>query len=428
MATETNTCQRELEIEIPVETVERETERVTRAFARQARLPGFRPGKAPAELVRRRYWDDIKSEVLHHLIPESLDNAFKEKNLAPVGDPAIAELSFEPTKPLRFKATFEVMPEIRLGDYKGLEVEPARIELTDEDLERELEGLRQRAATFEEVADRPAADGDTVVAGLIGVVTEPKEKREPLLLEDVPVEVGGEGTLAAFTEGLGGARAGEERKFSVPYPADYPEANLAGRTVAFTARVKSIKRRVLPALDDAFAQRVSEAKTLEELKTKLREGLERARAARERQLTERRLLEALLARHDFPVPEALIERQLDQRLERQVRALLAQGIDPRRAPVDWGRLRREQRPGAREDVQLSLLLDHIAQAEKIEVTEEEVTRELERLAGEAGQSSEAVRARLTKEGGLGRIKSAVRSEKVIELLRSHARFTAPNRG
>jgi len=428
VATETNTCQRELEIEIPAETVERETERVTREFARQARLPGFRPGKAPAELVRRRYWDDIKSEVLHHLIPASLENAFKERELAPVGDPAIAELTFEPAKPLRFKATFEVLPEIRLGDYKGLEVEPARVELTDEDLERELEGLRQRAGTYEPVADRAAADGDTVVAAFLGVVIQPKEKRDPITLDDVHVEVAGEGTLSAFSDGLRGTRPGEERQFSVAYPADYPEADLAGRTVAFTARVKEIKQRKLPALDDAFAQRVSDTKTLEELKAKLREGLEQARAARERQLGERRLLEALLARHDFPVPEALVERQLDARLERQVRALLAQGIDPRRAPMDWGRLRREQRPGATQDVQLSLLLERIAQAEKLEATEEEISRELERLAGEAGQSGEAVRARLTKEGGLGRIKSAVRSEKVIEFLRSHARFTAPNRG
>jgi len=428
VAAETNTCQRELEIEIPAETVERETERVTREFARQARLPGFRPGKAPAELVRRRFWDDIKSEVLHHLIPASLENAFKEQNLAPVGDPSIAELTFEPAKPLRYKATFEVLPEIRLGEYKGLEVEPARIELTEEDLGRELEALRQRAATFEAVTDRASQDGDTVVASLLGVVTQPAEKRDPITLEDVHVEVAGEGTLAAFSDGLRGARAGEERQFSVAYPADYPEANLAGRTVAFTAHVKELKRRVLPELNDAFAEQVSDVKTLADLKAKLREGLERARGERERQLTERRLLEALLARHDFPVPEALVERQLDQRLERQARTLLAQGIDPRRVPVDWGRLRREQRAGAAQDVKLRLLVERIAQAEKLEAAEEDIARELERLACEAGQNPQTLRARLTKEGGLGRIESAVRSEKVIEFLRSHARFTAPNRG
>jgi len=425
---ETTTCQRELEIEIPAETVERETERVTRDFARQARLPGFRPGKAPAALVRQRFWDDIRSEVLHHLIPESLQNAIKEKNLSPVGDPSIADLRFEPQQPLRFKATFEVLPEIRLNEYKGLEVEPARVELTEEDLERELEALRQRAATYEEVNDRAAGDGDTVVASLVGVVTEPKEKRDPIRLEEVSVEIAGEGTLGAFSEGLRGARPGEERQFSVPYPADYPEANLAGRTVAFTAEVKSLKRRIAPALDDAFAQKVSEAKTLDELKTKLRERLEQARAQRERELTEGRLLEALLVRHDFPVPEALIERQLDARLERQVRGFLAQGIDPRRLQVDWGKLRREQRPSATRDVRLGLLLDRIAAAEKLEPAEEEINQEVERLAAQSGQEPAALRARLTKEGGLGRIASAVRSEKVIELLRSHARFTAPSRG
>lgn len=428
MATEANSCVRELEIEIPAEAVERETARVTREFARHAHLPGFRPGKAPAELVRRHFWGDIRSEVLHVLIPSSLENAFRERNLAPVADPSIAELNFEPQKPLRFKATFEILPEIQLGDYKGLEAEPARIQWTEEDLERELEALRERAAVFEAVEDRPSEEGDTVVASLLGVITEPKEKREPLRLEDVQVQVGAESTLEAFSHGLGGTRAGEERQFSVAYPENYPEAGLAGRTVAFTARVKAVRRKKLPGLDDAFASQVSDAKTLEELKAKLRERLEQARAQREKELTRQRLLEALLARHDFPVPEALVDRQLDARLERQVRGLLAQGIDPRRVEVDWAKLRREQRPAAVREVQLGLLLERIAQAENLQPTEEEISQEIERLARDTRQTPDALRAHLTKEGTLGRISSAVRSEKVVEFLLSHARFSAPDRG
>ncbi len=427
MTAETTTCVRELEIEIPAETVQRETQRVTREFARLARLPGFRPGKAPAELVRRRFWSDIKGEVLHSLIPSSLENAFRERNLSPVANPSIAELDFAPERPLRYKATFEVLPEIQLNQYKGLEVEPARVELTQEDLDRELEALRQRAATYDPVEDRPAEEGDTVVASLVGVVTEPKEKREPLVLEDVRVQLGEEGTLAEFTDGLRGARPGEERPFTVSYPENYPEPTLAGRTVAFTARVKSVERKKLPELDDEFAQKAGDFKTLADLKDKLRQQLEQARQSREKDLTRQRLLEALLAKHDFPVPEALVDKQLDVYLERQVRTLLAQGVDPRRVDLDWARLRREQRPQAARDVRLGLLLERIAEAENLQASEEELNREMERLARESGQNPEAVRARLTKEGNLSRMASAIRSEKVVGFLLSQARLGAASR-
>ncbi len=428
MPTEAETCQRELTVEIPADQVERETSRVTREFTRMARLPGFRPGKAPAELVRRRFWEDIKGEVVRSLVPSSLETAFRERNLSPVGEPAIAELSFETAQPLRYKATFEILPEIDLRDYKDLEVEPACIKLTDEDLDRELESLRERAATYEPVEDRPAQDGDTVLASLIGVVTKPEERRDPIRLNDVGVHLGGENTLSAFNDAFRGARAGEERQFSVSYPDDYHRADLAGRTVAFTGRVSGVKRKLLPALDDAFAQQVSDAKTLEELKAKLREHLEAARTHREKELTRQRLLDALLARHDFPVPEVLVERQMDARLRRQLQSLVAQGIDPQGVEVDWRRVWRSGREAAVRETQVALLLERIAQAESIEATEADLDRALEEQARPRNLTAEALRARLTKEGELARIKSAIRSEKAVEFLLTHARLEAPGRG
>jgi trigger factor len=428
MTLDTSTCQRELEIEIPAEVVEKETQRVTREFARLARIPGFRPGKAPAELVRRRFWDDIKSEVLHSLIPSSLQNAFREGNLNPVGNPSIAELQFEPAKPLRFKASFEVLPEFTLGEFKGLSVEAAKIEVTDQDVEQELERLREQAATYVPVEDRPAEDGDTVVASLVGVVTNAKEKREPLVLDEVEVHLGEEGTVEAFSQGLRGVRAEEERQFNAPYPDGYPDARLAGQTVAFTARVKAVRRKQLPALDDEFAQQVGNYKTVEELTQKLRQDLQQAAARQEKELTQQRLLDELLSRHEFPLPEALVQHQIDMRLERRVRALVAQGIDPQQVQVDWAKVRRDQREGAIRDLKLGLLLERIAKVENLQSTEEEVASEIERLAQSSNQTPEAVRARLTKEQGLDRIESAIRSEKVIEFLHSQARIAAPGRG
>ncbi len=428
MTPDTNTCQRELEIEIPAEVVEKETQRVTREFTRLARIPGFRPGKAPAELVRRRFWDDIKSEVLHSLIPSSLQDAFREGNLNPVGNPSIAELQFEPAKPLRFKASFEVLPEFTLGEFKGLSVEAAKVEVTDQDVEQELERLREQAATYVPVEDRPAEDGDTVVASLVGVVTNAKEKREPLVLDEVEVHLGEEGTMEAFSQGLQGVRAEEERQFNAPYPDGYPDARLAGQTVAFTARVKAVRRKQLPALDDEFAQQVGNYKTVQELTQKLRQDMQQAAARQEKELTQQRLLDELLSRHEFPLPEALVQHQIDMRLERRVRALVAQGIDPQQVQVDWAKVRRDQREGAIRDLKLGLLLERIAKVENLQSTEEEVASEIERLAQSSNQTPEAVRARLTKEQGLDRIESAIRSEKVIEFLHSQARIAAPGRG
>jgi len=428
MATETKSCVRELEVEIPADVVERETERVTKQLARVAQLPGFRPGKVPPQIVRRRFWEDIRGEVLHKLVPSYLETAVRENKLTVVGEPEIRDLEFEPEKPLRFRASFEVLPEFELKDYKGLEVEPAHIELTDEDLKHELEALREQAATYEPVEGRGADDGDTVLAKLTGVVTNPKEEREPIVLEQAVVNVGEENTLPAFSDGVRGGSVGDQRQFSVTYPEDYRETKLAGRTVAFTAEIKKISRKKLPELNDEFAQQAGEFASLEELRAKLRERLEAAREAREKELTSQRLLEALVTMHDFPVPDALIERHLDTRLERRVRGLMAQGLDPRRMDVDWQRLRESGRDAAAQEARLYLLLDRIASAENIAASDEELSAEIGRMAAGSRQTPEALRARLTKEGRLDSLRGAIRSEKVVDFLLSHARLTAPGRG
>ncbi|MFB3095584.1 MAG: trigger factor, partial [Candidatus Acidiferrales bacterium] len=313
-------------------------------------------------------------------------------------------------------------------EFKGLSVEAAKVEVTDQDVERELERLREQAATYVPVEDRPAEDGDTVVASLVGVVTNAKEKREPLVLDEVEVHLGEEGTVEAFSQGLRGVRAEEERQFNAPYPDGYPDARLAGLTVAFTARVKAVRRKQLPALDDEFAQQVGNYKTVQELTQKLRQDMQQAAARQEKELTQQRLLDELLSRHEFPLPEALVQHQIDMRLERRVRALVAQGIDPQQVQVDWAKVRRDQREGAIRDLKLGLLLERIAKVENLQSTEEEVASEIERLAQNSNQTPEAVRARLTKEQGLDRIESAIRSEKVIEFLHSQARIAAPGRG
>lgn len=421
---EANTCLRELEIEIPAEVVQRKMESVAREFSRMARIPGFRPGKAPVSLIRRRFAEDIKSEVVQSLVPEYFASAVERASLKPLGQPAIEELIFEEDKPLKFKARFEVLPEIQLGEYKGLEVEEPAIAITDADVDKALAELRERAATYVVIEGRPLEHGDHAVLSVAGTEVKPEVKRDAVHAEDILCHVGGEHTLREFTENLLGARVGEERRFEVTYAEDYSDRELAGKTIAYAVEVRGIKQKQLPKLNDEFAKDLAEFATLVELRAKVRKDMEGEADRRRKQATRDRLVNILLERHDFPVPEALVAHQMNQRLERGVRTLMSQGVDPRGLDVDWAKVRSQQREAAIREVKAGLLLDHVANAEKIEVADVEVERAIAEIAASAGQSTEAVRARLTREGGLGRIESRLRSEKTLDFIYSNARVKA----
>jgi trigger factor len=412
------TCQRELDLEIPAEEVQKAVERVAKEFARVAKVPGFRPGKAPVTLIRRRFAADIKSEVLQSLVPEQIERAVTEKNMVPVTQPQVDKIDFSETGPVKFRATFEVLPEFELGQYKDLEVEIDDLKIEDADVDKALEELRDRAATFVPVEGRPIADGDYAQLKLMGI---PSGGGEPLEAESVLCHVGGEETMDAFNEHLRGASAGEHKNFDVAYPADYPDPKLQGKTYAYAVEILGIKEKKRPELSDEFAKDVSDAKTIDELRAKIRENLEAARTQRQNEQTRDNLLGTIVKAHDFPVPQALVEHQMDSRLERTVRSLAAQGVDPRAVNVDWVALRSRQKERAVEDVKAELLLDRIATAEKIDVTDEDMEKEIEALAQRSGESATAVRANLTRQGALDRMKSKLRSEKTLDWLCRNSR-------
>jgi len=413
------TCRRELELEIPAEEVQKAVERVAREFARVARVPGFRPGKAPVTLIRRRFAEDIKSEVLQSLLPERIEQAVSENKLVPVTRPQVDKVDFTEGGPLKFRATFEVLPEFTLGNYKDLEVEIEALAITDADLEKTLTEMRERAAVFVPVEGRAIQDGDFAQLKLLGT---PAGGGEPLQAENVLCHIGAEETIEAFNENLRGAQAGEHRRFEVRYPEDFPDAKLAGKAYTYAVEVLGVKEKKLPELNDEFAKEIGGAASLEELRGKVRQSLEAARDQRRTEQARDRILAQLIAAHDFPVPEALIEHQMDVRLERAVRALAGQGVDPRAVNVDWVALRRRQRERATEDVKAELILDRIATAESIEVEEQEMEREIDALAERSGESATAVRARLTRQGALDRMKSKLQSEKTLEWLYRNTRI------
>ncbi len=413
------TCRRELDLEIPAEEVQKAMERVAREFARVARVPGFRPGKAPVTLIRRRFAEDIKSEVLQSLLPERIEQAVTEQKMVPVTRPHVEQVDFAEGGPLKFKATFEVLPDFPLGDYQNLEVEVDALEITDAEVEKSLTEMRERAATFVPVEGRPIADGDYAQIELVGT---PVGGGEPLRGENVLCHIGAEETLGAFSENLRGAQTGDHRRFEVRYPEDFPDPKLAGKVYTYAIEIVANKEKKLPELNDEFAKDVSEAATLEELRGKIRQNLEAERDLRRTHQAHERILSKLIAAHDFPVPEALIEQQMDVRLERAIRSLAAQGVDPRSVNVDWVTLRRRQRDRALEDVKAELILDRIASAEGIEADEQEVQRQIALLAERSGESATAVQARLTKQGALDRIKSKLRSDKTLEWLYKKTRI------
>ena len=411
------TCRRELDLEIPAEDVSKATERVAKEIARVARVPGFRPGKAPVSLIKRRFADDIKGEVLQSLVPEKVEKAVAEQKLSPVSQPQVDKLDFNEGQPLKFRAVFEVLPEFELGKYKGLDIEMPAMDVTDEDVSKALEETRERAAAFAPVEGRAVENGDFVQLKLAGT---PEGGGDPIQADNVMCHVGAEETMQPFNENLRGANVGDHKTFDVDYPADYPDAKLAGKKFHYDADVTGIKIKKLPELNDDFAKDVSDATTLDELKNKIRESLEHEREHRRKDLQREKIIFELVKGHDFPVPESLVEHQKDVRLERVVRSLAQQGVDPRAVNLDWVSLRQRQEDRAKEDVKAELIIDRIASTENIDVSEEDVQHELEHLGGHSGESVEAIRARLTKQGALDRMKAKLRSDKTLDWLAQSA--------
>ena len=414
-------CERELAIEVPADIVQKETDALVQQFAKQARLPGFRRGKVPASVIRARFAEDIKSEVVDKLVPKFFREQVEKQGLTVVSQPKVTDLKIEDGQPLRFKATFEVLPPIEVSGYKEVRAEKPEITVTDQEVEDYLKQLQERQATFSAVEGRPLQDGDFAQVSLESRPKEETPEMKPSKLDDILVHIGGENTVKEFTEHLRGASAGDERSFDVTYADDYQEERMRGKTLSYSVKVKGVKQKSLPELNDDFAKEVGDFKDLGELRAKVREQMEHEKKHHAEHEAKDKLMDELVRRNDFPVPEALVERQIDLRLERGLRALAAQGMRTEdMKKMDFSRLRAGQREAATKEVKASLILDRIAEAEKIEVSEEELEKEVQALAAQSKQPADAVRARLTREGTLDRIRDRIRSEKTLDFLYSRS--------
>jgi len=413
--TETKDVKREIEVEVPAQEVIKETDLLIQRYQKAARLPGFRKGHVPASIIRQRFGEEIKSDVVEALVPRYFRQETEKLGLVPVSQPRVTDLHIHDGEPLRFKASFEVLPDIEVQGYKELRADKHEITVTDQEVEDALKNIQEQHATFTTVEGRPLADKDFAQVSLDG---KPKEgEGQPVHMDEILVEVGGQNTMPEFTENLRGASAGDERTFDVRYPEDFSDKRLAGKTFTYTVKVGSVKQKNLPELSDAFAKELGEFATLEEVRTRIREGMEAEKKHESEHAAKDKLIDELVKRNEFEVPESLVERQIDTRLERGLRALAAQGMKPEdMKKMDLPRLRAGQREQALQEVKSSLLLNRIADEEKIEVTDEEIDREIESLAKQSKQTVEAIRARLTRDGALDRIRSRIRNEKTLDFL------------
>ena len=411
-----NETRKNLKIEIPSDVVDAEINRVARDYSRKARIPGFRPGKVPARVIKQRFKDQILNDVAHDLVPRAIDEALRERGVEPVDTPDVREVTVEEGQALTFTASFETVPAFDVGDYATLSLNRPSNRVDDEAVEQALQRLRDRAARFEPVESRGIVESDIVTLDLER--TDPTGKVDKHA--DVAVELGASANPPGFDLQLLGLEVGSTKSFTIQYPADHPIGELANTEVSYTVTVKAIKRRVLPELDDEFAKDLGEFDTLDALKTRVRADLEHEAGHAAERAVRADLMKQLAARVSFEVPEPLVEREIDRRLEDFAGRLVDQGVDPRKAGLDWKAFREAQRNAAREAVASALVLDEVARREQIEAAASDVEQEISRYAERTGRTPAAVRAALEKEGGLSRIYTGLRREKSIDFLMARA--------
>jgi trigger factor len=423
-----STVKKKLKVVVPAETAQRRFNEIADEYRRHVRLPGFRPGKAPLALIKRRFHKDIRTDLLKKLIPDSYEEALNSKGLQPLAEPRLESLSFEEGKPLEYEAHFETRPHISVPEYKGLEIQADALLLTPEEVDQEIERLRDEHARLTPIEDRPIQAGDFAVVDMRGEYVVPEGEHhvhahKPIEEENVTVEVGGASTHEAFTEALIGLNIAQEKVFDVNYPADYPQKDLAGHTIRFTLEVTDIKKKELPALDDEFAKEAG-FDSLEAFREKIQTELTEFREKNRENDIKKKLAAKLAEATPFEVPEVLVNDRLEDRIRDLTYNMAARGVDPSKVKLDWQKVRDELRTGAEKDVRVAMLLAEIARAEDIQVSEDELEDELEQMANSVKQPREKVRQHFRKEEALEGLRARLQRQKALDLVYREARITS----
>ena len=412
--------QKKITIEIPSDVVDAEIDRVAKGYSKQARLPGFRPGKVPSNIIKQRFRDEIHHEVMHGLIPRAVEEALQERGIEPVSTPDIKDVSLREGEPLKFTADIETVPPFDPGDLSTITLRQHPSTITEDAVEKTLERLRERGAKQETVEGRPVADGDIVVVDLDR--TDPDGKVDHH--EGVSIELGASGNPPEFDQHLVGMSVGDEKTFVIHFPEDYTVQDMANTDVTYKVRAKEIRRKVLPTLDDEFAKDLGDFQSLAALRDRVRADMQADAEQHAKQHVRSDLLKQLGQRISFELPPSLVDREIDRRLEEFARRLMDQGVDPRKAGIDWSQFREAQREPARDAVASALVLDEIARRENLTVSPEDLDKEIAQFATTSGRTPAALRAQLEKESGLARLTAGLRREKAVDFAMSHAKMAS----
>jgi trigger factor len=419
---------KEIKIEIDPATVRETYDRISDRYAKQAKVPGFRPGHAPRAVVRTRFKNEIRGQALQELVPDAVNEAINKHELNALGEPEVQLDNAEALEkfgeePLLVKVNVEVLPKVELQKYKGIEAVRKTRTVTDENVDEMILALRETSGAMQPVEDRGAALGDTVTVNVEGKFPDNPEE-ENIKAEDVEVTLGGKGVQPEFTDSLTGVKADDEKTFMVDYPKEFPSQGLAGKKVEYTARVTAVRVKELPEVDDEWVRSLGEDfDSVATLRAKIRENMENQAGQEANHRLRADLIQKLLEDHKFEVPQSLIDHQTSYRLESVVRDMISKGVDPRNQNVNWEGAREELKVQAEEDVRSSLLLERIAEEEKIDVSSEEIEAEIQAIARSSQQPIEQVRSVLTKEGGERSIANRLRNRKALDLLVENARVT-----
>jgi trigger factor len=414
--TDLSPVKKSLAVEVDAEEVSKETEAVLRRYTGQVRLPGFRQGKAPADLVRKRFAKEIDDDVRERLISRLWREATSEKGLIPLGDPVLEDLKHERGMPFGFKTTFEVLPRFEVKDYRGVEAKAPVSRVEDRDVDEALESIRQSHARYVVDEARLAEPGDIIVADL----DEQPEGEDAKKRERMVLEVGAPGNPEPFNARILGAKAGATLAFTADYTAENAPSALAGKTVSYRILVHEVKRKEVAPLDDELARDLGDFADLDALKSRVRSDLGERKAALSRSAVRQAILDKVLEANPIPLPDVLVEEEIQHRLEDMVREMMFHGVDPRKAELDWKQLRDRNEEPARKIVHARLVLDAIASAEGVKVDRKDVDERLRREAERLSDSYDELRLRLSKSGGLQALETQMVREKSLDLITSIA--------
>jgi trigger factor len=406
-----------VEVEIPADRISSEAQRVTTEFSRAAKLPGFRPGKVPANVVRTRFAKEIQEEVMSRLLPLSFREAIADKGVEPVGDPYLRHIDpFIEGAPVKYKAEFEVKPQVELHDYRGIEVDDPKIEVSDSDVENMIERLRDQASSYRVESERGLEEGDFAIIDIAasGEGVEPETRTGHFKL-------GEETPMPELHDALRGKKSGDTSSFEKTYGQDASNENFRGKNIQHLVTLKEIRVQEKPDVTDDFAKSVGGWETVDQMRETIGADIRRHRELETLRAKKNQIGDRLLASHDFDVPETLVDEELSKSLQNYARFLVSQGVDLDKAELDWEKIRDDFRPEAVKRVKRGLILEAIARKEGLVVSDVEVDAEIRRAAQESDRDFAEVKHRLRHDGGYEALRTSLSQEKALDFVLKEAK-------